>query len=405
MYSADRIIAAFSGLVGFQQNVDPQGAQIKYPELLQSDSGVLVQTQHPELTVNNLSAIAPRFDNFTYNNWDASTEYKKGNVVSNADENWIAKRDNTNVEPTESSTDDWRLFDGFSEWLLTRYNQAVIESMQSWYETKSGLKTAKSVMQRKVLFPRHYKEFYRDVNNGDNVGLNIYVPNSSSLAATIHKVSFHFDGAENFTLSLRRSDRPNAVVKTFQVNYDTPGDVKWFDLEGFDLEGGPQWFLGYNQSDVNSQSLSPTFLRDKGCFFGGKYLVAQPYVGEFGGNIAISRNSSPFGMNVLASVYCDYSGFLIEQKSSFSNLVAKRYSMMLLHEIVRNPNDHTNRYASNDANERMELIFELTGEAKGRPSGLAYEYKKALDSVMFDKELIDSVCLPCKSTGFRMRTI
>ena len=54
-------------------------------------------------------AIAGRILIIPKGDWDSTTEYEMLDLVRHNNASWIAKRANTNVEPSESNSEDWQV--------------------------------------------------------------------------------------------------------------------------------------------------------------------------------------------------------------------------------------------------------------------------------------------------------
>jgi hypothetical protein len=52
-----------------------------------------------------------------------------------------------------------------------------------------------------------------------------------------------------------------------------------------------------------------------------------------------------------------------------------------------------------------QILYEIDGDSQGRPGGLKMQYEAELKAARFDRENIDSECIPCRKSGVKYRTV
>ncbi|MEG0579808.1 MAG: hypothetical protein RR490_07825, partial [Niameybacter sp.] len=111
-----------------------------------------------------------------------------------------------------------------------------------------------------------------------------------------------------------------------------------------------------------------------------------------------------YGLNLEVSVLCDVTDFLIEQRSVFQNVIALQVATDMLREMVFNANVRSNRYALNASN--ANILYELDGDSTSlKRSGLVNELNLAYKAINLSLNGIDRICMACKKSGIRYRTV
>jgi hypothetical protein len=118
-------------------------------------------------------------------------------------------------------------------------------------------------------------------------------------------------------------------------------------------------------------------------------------------NFTVETN---YGLNLSLDARCDYTDFIVDQKTLFKTLISLQVGMDLLREIAFNPQSRINR---NEANvTRSQLLYEIDGDTQGRNDfSVLGRYKKALEAIQFDTTGIDKTCLPCRRQAIRHKAI
>lgn len=114
-----------------------------------------------------------------------------------------------------------------------------------------------------------------------------------------------------------------------------------------------------------------------------------------------------YGLNLDVTVKCDYTDFIIEQRSIFQDIIMKQVGVDMLREMAYNANARTNRHSINAG--KVDLLMALDGviTEKGNQGsvGLVGELDIAMKAIKLNTQGLDRVCLPCVNNGVRYRVV
>lgn len=444
MFRVNEIEEKMLHLVGWKQNYDMQEFVIAN-SLTESESGIYFQQSHPLLTLQNLKAIAPDFKNITYNTWDVDDYYTIGAKVSYENASYRAKTNNTGKVPGISYT-DWEIFDAFSEWLEDKTKGSIVKAITNYLNDRLSDGSAKSLLESKILFDGAGRIYDTIQNTGSAVGFEIVPIRSKGVTIKINKIGMQLTNVGQVNIYIMHSSML-LPYKKITVEKTRKGSMEWFTMDDLYLpyiscnDAGGSWYLIYNQSDlVNNLAIQ----KDKdwsktpclGCSPGeyaswqsiSKYIEVYPFrVSEEDLNAVrfnedfnsdfysepfvlwdIQRNlhtyNTNYGLNLDISVECDITDFLIEQKRLFRDIIAKQVAIDFLYEMAYNPYARINKNSINAS--RTDILFALEGDSTSfKKSGLVYQLSQAYKAIEVSTQGIDRVCLPCKKTGIRYRTV
>lgn len=425
MYIAETIQNEFFGntpLIGWRQEYDPD--QDKIDEYLTtSTSNRFFQGQHPKLTLKSIFAIAPKFRDFVYPSWVVSEPYEIGDIVSYSSSNWRAKTQNTGVTPIEGV--DWEVYtvgNQKSDWLNNKVRDYCLNVIDDWLEQKHNDKLGKSIIEERAMFDGAQSSSETIENEGKVVGFEIRTSLSLGILAKIMKIGLQFTESGPLTISLYHSSRLTPI-QTQILTVDSANDAQFFDV-GWDMkyltefDSGGAWRVEYEQNSAPGLAINkardygelPTYRT--GYTFNvwklwSPYLQFHPFkVDPENRNDPTKREyiyTESFGMNFLLSVGCDYTDFIVRQKSLFNNVMAKGIAVKMLNEILQNAND---RVIASTLNVDKNLLFQdLNGDPKGRKTGLVYEYQKALKALNMNTNGLSRECLKCGRKGVKYKAM
>lgn len=421
-------------LVGWRQDYDP--AKEIGSELLTSDSGLYFQDAHPLMTLENIRAIIPDDFDMQYPQWNSTTAYSKDVKVRNNSVVYIALRNNTGVEPTDESTEDWQRYNIVTDYITRLTNAGIAQMVQTFLQMKSLLKESKSLLERRTFFDGAGR-----INNtvnlqGKIVGFEINPVRSMGVTTKIERIGLQMKGATGTVrVYLFHSSQAEPIYyQDMQVTKGN-GSFEWFTVTDWYLpyisdsnDAGGSWYLVYNQNDLPEDmeaiNVSKDWSREpcSTCNIGSveawremtKYLAVSPFkvsaLDDFAEypeiwNIEdmIYTNTYNYGMNVEISVGCDLTDFIISQKMMFATVLQRQVAAMALRTMALNPNVRVNRNQSNVS--AQNILYELDGNTEGRENGLGYELRKAYDALDLDTRGIDRICLTCRPVGLKYRTV
>lgn len=447
MYRADAIKEKFIHLIGWRQNYNTEDFAIS-DELTKSESGQYYQDVHPLITLDGIKSVAPDFGRSSFDFWKEAISYKKGKIVKledakfNEDYNgdfqkdgitnsylFRALEDNMGKNPV-SNPDVWQPVDLFSEWLKTKTEASIIKAVESFYSQQLSDKTARNILESKVLFDGagRLSDVVRNTNS--LVGFEIVPIRADGVTLRIEKVGVQFNKNGKFDLYLMHSSNPSPI-KTIEVDYTKNGGMQWIDVQDLylpyiseDTDAGGSWFLCYDQTKLpdGMQAIQKNRDWSKGpcpsCSrldyiswqAWSRYLEIHPFkvpAPEVMGMWDIASNvytyTTNYGLNLKVTMECDLTDILIDQRMAFQNVIALQLAADMIREFAYNPNFRINRMQQNFS--RNELLYELDGDSTGyKKSGILYRLEQAMQALKVDTSGINRVCLPCNNGGIRYRT-
>lgn len=422
-------------LVGWQQNYDTTKLKIA-DDLVKSESGLYFQQFHPLLTLDNLSSLAPDFNNANYPEYDAGRQYYTGNVVTKGDSTYKALQDTKGQDPG-SSPEYWAPTTPFSDWLQFKTEASIQKAVMQLCNDKVANGTLKTLCENKILFTGTGRICDTVKNRNHLAGFEIVPVRSNGITTKINKIGLQFTKPGDYTLYLMHSSSEKPI-KTISLTKKQGNTLEWFTQDDLYLpyvsestDAGGSWYLCYKQSELPEGSEAIRKDRDwsKGpcgsCsridFVSwqawSKYIEVHPfYVSEEQvtsledsiGLWDVANNvytyNTNYGINLEVTVACDITDFIIEQRSLFSNIIGLQLAVDFLREFAYNPNVRTNRHIMNAS--KTDILYEIDGDSASlKKSGLAYQLDQAFKAVSLSLKGIDRVCLPCKNNGLKYVSI
>lgn len=374
MYSASEIKAGLIGLVGWRQNYDPAGEQLS--SLTTSTTGLYFNDEHPLLNIENLLSLAPDFDKIT-----------------------------------SPATD-------FTGWLQEKTEAGIIRALNAWINLKVKLGTGNNLLERDILFKNANRQFDKDTNSGEIVGLEVKPQDSRGLVYRIERIGLQFDTDQDITVYLFHSE-DTTPEQSVTVTYAGGGGLQWETVD-WELSHTGAYYIVYDQSQISGQSINGVYdhysmIPDSRAQY---YFPSNKFFTAVGLNVNdstattsalwdIADNaytvSTNYGLNLDINVQCDYTELILEQKDLFATIIAKQVAIDLLHEIALNATARVNRHEANiDA---KQVMFDINGHIESNPGGMRAQLKEAIDAIQFDTTGIDRHCLPCRKRGARYKSV
>lgn len=375
MYSVSQIKSGLIGtspLLSWRQNPDSSGVQISDANLIATpSSGLYFNDFHPLLTPDNLFSLRPDF-----------MVNQTGTTL------------NTN----------------FSTWLRQKTEASVLKAVEAWLAHKFKERTARNLLERDTIF-KTATGTQKDVNNSKKVGKEFVPKRNRGIKMTIKEVGIQLD--ENCTVTLYLYHH-GAQVDTEVVTYTGNGQTQWVTVN-WELSGEGSYLVFYDQAqNAGVQSINgfydyigntierPPYYSEK-CF---RYFSSTEFeVSDVTDTPLSYTGGTNHGLNFKATVECDYTEFILDQKNLFKNLIGYQVAMDMLREMAYNANVRVNRNASNMAESQKLILYEIDGDSQGRKGGLAMKFEEAMKTLQFDETGIDSVCLNCKRRGIRIGSV
>lgn len=361
VFNPATIQTEFASMISWRQNPDTNGIQLVSPST--PTSGQYYNDVHPLLTINNIASVSPDFISIDSGAANAS----------------------------------------FTTWLGQKTNAAIVSLMNRWIGEKFKMRSGKTLMERKRLFNTSPSEVL-DVDESRFVGFHIKPRKDENVIMKIHKIGLRLSAINpSLTIYLFHTDTPK-TPSTISVNYDTAGDLKWFDTS-WALSGVGSYFIGYKQDDLSGQSING--VRDYAPNSAGqtrhpigKYFTAIAMSSESDASelwdLASTKytQSTNFGINFQTSVACDYTDFFVEQKEVFREYIRLGVGLEILTHLAHNSSARTNR--NQKTIDKDLLVFDINGDTQGKSSRLSNDFERAMNAIQFNYSGISKVCLPCR---------
>lgn len=417
-------------LVGWEQSYDPQ--QQIASALCETESGLTFQQAHPMVTLENIRAVMPEQYMYQYPAWKNDTEYGKGDKVSHSAKVWESTSNhNVGNTPADDST-DWKEYDFMSVWLERLTRSAIAKTVQTFLQGKSLLRESKTLLERRSLFDGAGR-LTNTVENGQRiVGMEIVPAYSMGVTTKLERIGLQMTGATgNVTLYVfHSSQRDPLYTITFEVKKGN-GTMEWMELQDVYLpylgETG-SWYVCYCQADLPEGMEAVNVTKDWSrepcgtCNRGSleawraltKYIMISPFrvraletFAEYPELWDIEENAytntSNYGINMVVSVGCDLTDFIIQQRSIFATVLQRQLACNVLRTMAMNPDVRVNRNQANAS--REDLLYEVDGNPQGRATGLGKDLKDAYEALDLDTRGIDRICLTCQPTRVKYTTV
>jgi hypothetical protein len=435
MVRANDIQEKLLRLIGWEQNYDTSDLKIS-DALTVSESGLYFQQIHPLLTLQNMSCIAPDFNNITFPEYNSEKEYSKGNVVDYQGTQYKALQKAQGKQP-DIESEYWVETNLFSEWLESKTKASIQKAIARYCNEKTAEGTNKPLCESRTLFDGTGRLVDTVKNKKNLVGFEIIPVRAKGVTTKINKICLQFTKAGEYTLYLMHSSM-DAPVKIIKLNKIRDNSAEWFTVDDLYLpyqseynDAGGSWYLCYFQSELPEGSQA--IRKDKdwskepcgSCsrrelitwMAWSKYLEIHPFfVNEELINTEdeslhlwdVENNQytydNNYGLNLEVTVSCDITDFIVEQRMMFQDVIAKQVAVDMLREFAYNSNVRTNRHSINAS--RLDILYEVDGDSSSmKKSGLSYQLDMAFKAIKLSTSGIDRVCLPCRNNGIKYRTV
>lgn len=430
MIRIQEIQEALLHLVGWEQDYDPQ-RQIA-DSLTETESGLTFQQAHPMVTLENIRAIMPEGYMYQYPAWSNSTEYKKGDKVSHSDKVWESTANHNEGNTPADDSDYWKEYDFVSVWIDRLTRSAIAKTVQTFLGMKTLQQESKTLLERRSLFDGAGR-LNNTISNGQKiVGMEIVPAYSMGVTTRLERIGLQMTGATGKVVLYIFHSSQVAPYKTIDFTV-TKGDgtMEWMDLKDVYLpymgETGA-WYLCYDQADLpegmeavnvtKDWSREPCGTCNRGSLEAwrelSRYIQVSPFRTDALETFAeypemwdieknIYTNTHNYGINMVVSVGCDLTDFIIKQRSIFATVLQRQLAVDVIRTLAMNPEVRVNRHQANAS--REDLLYEVDGNPQGRATGLGNELKEAYAALDLDTRGIDRICLTCKPTGVRYTTV
>ena len=430
MIRINQIQDAMLHLVGWEQSYDPQ-QQID-ESLTQTESGLYFQQAHPMVTLDNVRAVMPEDYMYHYPVWKDDEPYQFGQVAKHHDGLYksIMEGENMGNDP-EQATDAWEPYSFMTEWLTRMTRQAIAKTVQTFLQKKSLLKESKSLLERRSLFDGAGR-IVNTIENGERlVGMEIVPAYSMGVTTKLERIGLQMVGATgHVTLYIfHNTQRDPYYTIDFEVKKGD-GSMEWKELTDIYLPylgDTGAWYVVYDQAELPDGMEAVNVTKDWSrepcgtCNRGSleawreltRFMMVSPFKVQAMETFAefpelwdieenVYTNTHNYGLNMVLSVGCDLTDFIISQREIFATVLQRQLACDFLRLLAMNPDVRVNRRQSNAGTEN--LLYEVDGNPQGRETGLGKELREAYDALDLDTRGIDRICLACRPVGVRYTT-
>lgn len=374
MFIANTVIPAYKSLLGWKQHHDTDELEIDNG-LTTTDSGEYYQDKHPALRLDIIQTTIP---------------------------------------------DNYKLDD----YLADKVRQATVGMLNDLLQYRQVNQYGKTLLKQSQLLNKYGWLNDKIVNENRFVGFQIRLRTASGIQAVINQIGLQFAEVETFNLYLFHSSKKEPI-QTLEVT--TTGTAQWdwvqpekeLLLTAFENEEYNEgvFILGYYQEDLEGNAINNTdFNWDKGSCGGcnasnyqewrniTEYFLVYPFYvpngsftkGEmFDLNNIFYINNQSYGLNLRLTTRCDLTGFFIENKFAFKNLLALKVTEMILNDMKFTP--ETNFV---EENIKMMVIRDMEGDTETKMNNITRQYRNELKAVAFNISGINEKCLPCEGEAY-----
>ena len=446
MYRINEIIEALKNVVGW----DSEGYALP-DSVKQSESGLTFQMAHPLVTISNVQGIMREADptindiyliNYpnggepSYPVYGAQNTYTKGDKVAYRNAYYIATQ-NVPQAQSPSNKDYWKVYSPMGDYLSKLTTTGITQAVQRFLQEKTLRNETRALLERRTFFDGAGRINATIQKRGRVVGLEITPVRSIGVTTQLMRIGLQFLTDESFNLPvyLFHSSSSEPIAQTTCYYNNTNGTFQWFDLEEFYMayysgmgqNAGGTWYICYYEGDLPVTAEAINMSKDwskEPCSTCGitnirawreltKYIQISPFCVDveevWGENPAlwdIARNiytaTTNYGINCMVTIACDITQFIIDQRDVFKDVIEKQVAYNVLRTLAMNPDVKVNRNQANVT--RLDIIYELDGDSRGRKSGLGYDLDKAYEALRIDTQDMDRVCLTCNNYGVKYTT-
>lgn len=406
-----------AGLVGFRESLDATMPTIS-DDLKESESGIYVNDIHSLITVENIYNCIINTGTITLPTaWSNAVAYTIGQRVSSGGLIYQAIQASTNQAVTETAY--WtNLGNPLSMYLQDKMNQSAVKLANAVYIQKNLNQQAKSILPDTMLYGGNGSIKNTIPQSGRFVGLRIRLK-ELDLSMIIRKIGLQFNAALTaFPIYLYNSSQ-DEPVKIWNVTTTSAFSFQWVEIAkqlmsflSDTTNVGSDFYLGYYEDDLNGTlaiSNEYTFTQN---LCGpcnpvnyslrkswGAYIDIVPFV-VTSDNINVDRtlwsvptngytDGTNFGLNLLASIYCDTTDFFCRNKHGLSNAIAFQTAVSIIQDMAFSARD----------NQQMLKLQQLANYAlnnqDNNTQGLNAQMTKQIMQLDFNYAGSNPKCLPC----------
>ncbi len=406
-----------AGLVGFRESLDATMPTIS-DDLKESESGIYINDIHSLITIENIYNCIVNTGTITLpSTWNSGTAYLVGQRVLASGVVYSAKQASTN-QPVTDTAYWYNLGNPLSMYLQDKMNQSAVKVANAVYIQKNLNQQAKSILPETMLYGGNGNIRNTITGQGRFVGFRIKLKDMD-LGMYLSKVGLQFNASlTNFPIYLYNSSQ-SEPVRVWNVTTTAAFSFQWASLTkqvmsflSDTTNVGTDFYLGYYETDLSgimainneytfTQNLcgpcNPVnyqLRKSWGEFIGiTPFQVVSANLNEDRTLWDVTTNGytdgQNWGLNLLASVYCDTTDFFCRNKHGLSNAIAFQTAVSIIQDMAFSARD----------NQQMLKLQQLANYALGnrdnKTEGLEAQLNKQIMQLDFNYAGSNPKCLPC----------
>jgi hypothetical protein len=421
MFDHNKIIEAFTPLVGMRQNNNPEFTQIP-PSITYNGSNLLID--HPLLNIENIDMTARNYGKYQYPAYNPLTAYTTGVRVTYNDINYEAIDDSTGQQP-DSSPDYWQVLDLLSQFLTDIWASAAVDTVNNMFNIKRIAGQSKTLLSSMKAFEGAGTITDRIINEGNLVGISIKLLSKQNLLAVIDQIGIQLSApVPNLKFYVYHSSQLEPIA-TITVNHTKQTSFQWHNVnlklhylsEEYDTDG--LFFIMYDQNELGAaQAIKKQHnFHLPPCAYCNSYNVTafnsySKYVKINSVRVkAADRNldddlnlwditktqttpDNNNGMNFSITAKCDLTDFIVRQREVFQYAMRDVVTEKIL-EVMSSTTRQNVAQGKLDVLARNELMSQSAGGM-----GFRDKVKQQLKAIDFEISALDDLCMPCnKKSG------
>lgn len=364
MIDYNKATDSLEGLVGWEQNDNPDGLQLD-ASLITSRSG-LTFNRNPLLDIENLMAAAP--------SWvQAKAAGERGAALST--------------------------------WITSQTRKGIKQALTKWWTKKGVANTAKPLLTvRNAYWYDNTLQFGSAPDTRLGIRFKPLPGGSDLMRVKLHQVGLRFSSPYTTNVYLQMEDEDSPMEDVLSFEYTGNGAEEWLAAPAswnIATSGRRGFFLFYD-TDENTP-LVVDYRGSCNCRMSSSLFTITGFTTDGATEVMKPGTTREnFGLNVKLEANCDYTPLLISQEQMFANLLSLQVADHFLRLMAANPSANLNR------NEGMQnpdrILYQVDGDPRGRLTGIAAELSDAYKSTMLDRSGRDPLCLPCNEDQGIIRT-
>lgn len=381
-------------LIGFYRE---PGVDIQ-ESMYNSVSGTYYQETHPLLTLRGIAEIAPVTNDRLYPTAKVGDSYKKGQVISFLDSLYEVKSDTIFTVPvTENSHIEKTTF--LSQWIKTKIGTAIRNVVSNVIQKSIIAKQGKEILSNLSTLTKTGAKEYMCEENTSVIRLALK-PNAG---VAVRVSSIRTPSYPVYVFKKTNILHEQSLIAVIQTATDFPFIV--LNRENLTTLFAEFYFV-YSQP-AGEKIKSSNLISETPYFTVNTYSLPTNSFDESLESVELNMAEAEhaFGLDLEATVVCDFTELFVKNKFDFINLVKLQFTVNTLKEFLYNPNVRINRTSMIAS--RAELLYALDGENSkfAKDTGLSKDLKDAYNAFILNTSGYNSECLPCIKKGVAYRTI